>query len=297
MIKFNLPGFYHLFNLNKNLLILKRDFPEYFYDDIKIECFYDLPYFCIFDGGRMFNSDTLQCTKEKLENILCFFNYEFNTPIRLICTNTELKPEDYYDRFGNFILASCQNGLNQITVSDDKFQEYILNTYPNYKLVSSTTKCIISPNELKQELQKDNYYLVCLDYNLNKNFSLLESLSENEKKKCEFLCNAICPPGCQERKKHYKINSLYSLNYGKNTTLENCGINGTTCASARNYKNNITPNEIYTKYAPMGFEQFKLEGRTLKPIEVALNYTYYLIKPEYKDTALIALLWNDKNGI
>ena len=40
----------------------------------------------------------------------------------------------------------------------------------------------------------------------------------------------------------------------------------------------------------MGFEQFKLEGRTLNPIELALNYIYYLIKPEYKDEALNLLL-------
>ena len=74
-------------------------------------------------------------------------------------------------------------------------------------------------------------------------------------------------------------------------TLCNCLISGSTCSPiTRGYTNNLSPTDIFEIYAPMGFEQFKLEGRTLNPIELALNYIYYLIKPEYKDEALNLLL-------
>ena len=73
--------------------------------------------------------------------------------------------------------------------------------------------------------------------------------------------------------------------------LCNCLISGSTCSPiTREYTNNLSPTDIFFIYAPMGFEQFKLEGRTLNPIELALNYIYYLIKPEYKDEALNLLL-------
>lgn len=291
MINFNLPGFYHHYALNKRLLMLKTNYSHFFYNNINIECFYDIPYFCIFDGGRIFINSDIQCSRETLEEMIQVYNYQYNIPIRLILTNTHLNPEDYYDRFGNMILEVCENNINQITVSDDNFKDYILSRYPNYQLVSSTTKCLTKPVELLQELQKDDYYLICLDYNLNKNLKLLESIPIEQKKKCEILCNAICPPGCPERKNHYRANSDFYLNYGKNMNLCNCLISGSTCSPiTREYTNNLSPTDIFEIYAPMGFEQFKLEGRTLNSIELALNYIYYLIKPEYKDEALNLLL-------
>ena len=52
----------------------------------------------------------------------------------------------------------------------------------------------------------------------------------------------------------------------------------------------ISPDAIVEKYVPMGFNQFKIEGRTVPDIALAENYIYYMIKPEYKDTARLELL-------
>lgn len=40
----------------------------------------------------------------------------------------------------------------------------------------------------------------------------------------------------------------------------------------------------------MGYNQFKIEGRTVPDIALAENYIYYMIRPEYKDTARLELL-------
>ena len=102
-----------------------------------------------------------------------------------------------------------------------------------------------------------------------------------DKNKIEFLINAICPPGCPNRKEHYRLNGISHLNLGKEYRVA-CQIKGdTTKCLTRNYKNNISPEEIYTKYYNLGFSNFKLEGRTLTDKEVILNYAYYMIKPEY----------------
>ena len=40
----------------------------------------------------------------------------------------------------------------------------------------------------------------------------------------------------------------------------------------------------------MGFINFKIEGRTLKEQEIALNYVKYMVKDKYKELATFYLL-------
>ena len=148
------------------------------------------------------------------------------------------------------------------------------------KICSSTTKCLTTPILAKEELQKD-YHQICLDYNMNRNKKFLKELTQEEKDHIEFLCNAICPPGCPFRKEHYRLNGLANLN-GNSAFSIDCAIQGNTmCETTWNYKNNLSPEDII-EYEKMGFSHFKLEGRTLEDVEVVTNYARYLIKPEYQ---------------
>ena len=62
------------------------------------------------------------------------------------------------------------------------------------------------------------------------------------------------------------------------------------CASAANdnlgmamrQKNFISPDDINNIYLPMGFKNFKLEGRTMHPLDFIEVLIYYLIKEEYQ---------------
>lgn len=292
---FILPGLYEHYNLNFKLLALMQKHPEYFRDDVKVSACYGNFQFCIFDGGRNFYGYR-HTTKEEIEEVVRIYNEEFNVPVRLVFTNTQLQPEHYTDRFGNLVLSLCENDMNEIVVNDDNFEKWIKERYPRFHFISSTTKCLSKPDELVTELQKEDYTMVCLDYNLNKNKKLLESFSQEVRDKCEFLCNAICPPACPQRKEHYKYNSLFHLSYGRGYQMENCQIKGNTVAPVtRCSHNNITPDELYDYYVPNGFSLFKLEGRTLGEMEVAINYAHYLGKPEYADFILTQLI-NDNSS-
>jgi hypothetical protein len=172
---------------------------------------------------------------------------------------------------------------NQVVLVDSNFMEYIKLNYPNLSFISSTTKCL-NKKDFKNELKDNKFIEVCLDYNLNHNWEMLDSLSPEEKQRCEFLCNAICPPGCPTRKKHYKLNSLYNLNFGKNYDVPYCGIkNHSLSPECKAYSNNISYEEIRDKYEPNGFCHFKLEGRTFTNSEQILIYSDYMVKPEYKN--------------
>lgn len=288
MIKFNLPGLYEHFDLNMQLLDDIAEMPEIFYPNIEIESFYGNFQFCIFDGGRIFCKYNHTC-KEEIEFMVNEYNKR-DIAVRLIFTNNMIQPIHYTDRFANLVLDICHNGKNEIVITNPGLEEYIRNKYPNFNIISSTTKCLNTKEAFKNELKK-NYDLICLDYNLNNKFDFLNSLTQEEKDKCEFLCNAICNPGCPNRKDHYRLNGIYYLNYGKPYSMEHCVIKGNTLHPLTiGSKNNISPESIFNDYVPNGFNHFKLEGRTLSITENVCNFVRYLIKPEYQQYYIVTTL-------
>ena len=293
MIKFNLPGFYEHLSLNVNFLELLNKHPEYLRDNVEIESVYGNFQFCIFDGGRVFNNKYRQTSKEEIINITNKYNIELGIPIRLIYTNAKVPEDQYVNRFANIVLSLCENNINQIVVNDKGLEQYIKNNYPKYKLISSTTKCLTDLNAVKNEINNKDYYLTCLDYNLNQNLDFLKTFTQEEKNKTEILVNAICPPNCPYRKEHYDLNSDYSLSYGKDYDMDKCLIRHSLMDPITlNSKNNLTPDMIINTYEPLGFSHFKIEGRTLSDIDVACAYVYYMIKPEYQLLVLSILFQN-----
>ena len=285
MINYIIPGLYEHFNLNKAFIEYLKNNPKEQIEDTKINAVFGNFQFCIWDGGRIFD-EYKQTTIEEIDKIFSYYTNE-NIVSRLIFTNNQLKEEDYYDRFCNLILTIGQDYNVEIVVADDNLREYIQNKYPNYQFISSTTKCITNFDLLKKEINDPNYKMVCLDYNLNHNKKLL-NFSPEEKEKTEFLCNAICPPACPYRKEHYKLNSFFSLTYGIPYNIQNCSIKYNTVEFEQiNSSNYITLEQIQNYYYPNGFKYFKLEGRTLSPLEVLCNYANYFIKSEYRQSFLV----------
>jgi len=153
--------------------------------------------------------------------------------------------------------------------------------FPKYKFISSTTKCLKNTDLALQELDKD-YYKICLDYNLNHNINFLKSLNEKQKEKTEFLINPICGANCLNRSKHYKLNSIYSLTYGKHYRLDFCNITTSNLYPLdKKVRNELTPEDIYTTYKDMGFYSYKIEGRTFTYETHFCSIIKYLVKPEY----------------
>lgn len=285
MINYIIPGLYEHFEFNKAFIRYLKDNPKEQIENTTINAVFGNFQFCIWDGGRIFG-EYKQNTLEEIDDIFSYYTNQGITS-RLIFTNNQLKEQDYYDRFCNLILTIGQDYNVEIVVADDNLREYIHTKYPSYQFISSTTKCITNFDKLKEEINNPNYKMVCLDYNLNHSKKLLD-FSPEEKEKTEFLCNAICPPACPYRKEHYKLNSLFGLTYGMFYAMQNCSIKYNTLEPEQiNSPNNITLEQIQNFYEPNEFKYFKLEGRTLSPLETLCNYANYFIKPEYRQSFLI----------
>lgn len=280
MIYYMLPGFYEHYELYKVFFGIKKDYPHIFNEDVEIYCMYGDFQFCIWDGGRIF-TNYKTASKEKIKEVIDFYNNKLNIPIRYVFTNNALTQEDCYDTYCNIMLREGSQYKNEIVISSPILEEYIRKNYPSYKLVSSTTKCLTNPKVATDEIDKD-YILTCLDYNLNKNLTFLNALSEEQKKKTEILANPICGLACPNRKEHYRLNSVYNLNFGKNYSLYDCKITGASLRPEHFNKACVSYEEIRDIYVPLGINHIKLEGRSYSDNALIPVLAKYLIKPEYQ---------------
>ncbi|MDE5748998.1 MAG: hypothetical protein K2I21_15665 [Acetatifactor sp.] len=190
--------------------------------------------------------------------------------------------------------------MNEVMIFSPILEKYIREKYPSYKLNSSTCKEIRDIEKVNEELKKD-YYLVVLDYNFNNQFEELAKIED--KARCEILVNTLCTPNCPRRGAHYQ-------NIAKNQRilLENrklpkeqqqplehwyCEYGEYNCIhTIQDYSTYISPEDIWEKYVPMGFNQFKIEGRTANIFSLVETYAHYLIRPEKQGEVRIMLLNN-----
>lgn len=293
-IKYHIPDFLRHFKLNMILADYMRKYPDRFYDDVKIGSVYGTFPTSLWNGGRYFEGKTD-------DRVIAAVIQQFNArgiPLRFTFTNPLLKKEHLSDEFCNKVLKMADNGMNEVIVFSPLLEEYIRKHYPRYKLTSSTCKQITDENELKAELEKD-YSLVVLDYNHNNNFELLERLPHKEK--LELLINACCTPNCPRRAEHYRSIGEAHIKYAEfRKKHPNAPFKGDDfyCEQMKRhlydtvqYSTHITPESIYNRYVPMGYENFKIEGRSVPDINVLENYVYYMAKPEHRDRVRLEMMF------
>lgn len=296
-VNFHLPGLRYNYPLNMLMLSLLKQKPEYFREGVKIASFFGEFPLSLWAGGRLVVGD--QCDTQYVRNVIKNINAQ-GVPVRYTYTNPLIEKEDLEDFYCNFCMQEADNGMNEVLVVSPVLEEYIRKTYPRFKINSSTCKEIRDIDALNEELEKD-YYLVVLDYNMNNNWELLKQVKKPEK--CEVLVNSLCIPDCPRRGDHYK-----NIAQNHRIELENrkrpadkrlpgipwkCEYGNKNCLyDIQGYSTFVSPEDIYEKYLPMGYNNFKIEGRTANLFSLVEMYCYYLIKPEHQGYVRIQLLNN-----
>ena len=310
--KFHLPGLTRNFSFNVIFTQMLKNCPEYFREGVEIASFFGTFPPAVWNGGRSVKG---KCDEGFIKQVIKVYN-DLGIPVRFTFTNPCITEELLHDEFCNRILDIAYNDMNEVIVNSQLLEDYIRDKYPNYKLTSSTCKRLDSIEGPISELKKD-YSIVVLDYDLNNKFDLLEKIPQEDRGRVEILCNTLCNANCKMRKEHYRLIGEYTIAYneyvksGKTTPFDvndyykinevnsiNCECRERNAFDIRKLPNHVTPDDIWDKYIPMGFEQFKLEGRTAGRIFLTENYLYYMVKPECRDEARLMLLYNlEKNGI
>ncbi len=276
-VYWHLPGLCYFRYLNHVLINLMNQYPESFRDGYKIGSVYGTFPGAIWNGGRTVFGIT---SKGDMQKIISAYNNK-GVPVRFTWTNSLLEEKHLSDTYCNLIMKMADNGMNQVLVNREVLENYIRREYPNYQLISSTTKRILDRKALEEELEKD-YFLVVLDYDLNHDEEVLSALQPHADR-IEILVNEICYPGCKMRQEHYRNQSEAQLAYDSNPTFK-CPNKATPRAFKECMKRPaFLSNEEIASYVERGYVNFKIVGRGL-PIEFVIDsYLYFLVKEDKVD--------------
>ena len=279
-VRFHLPGLFEFYELYRIFLPLFLEHREFFYSWCSIGSIYGAPADCLWGGGRVGYG-----TNSAAEVAALLREYDISA--RLTFSNSLLRQEHLADRRCNALCELFQNNgrmENGIILHSDLLLEYLRQQYPGFYFVSSTTKVITDFDALCRELNRKEFRYVVPDFRLNRSLEKWESLSDTQKAKVEFLCNECCWFGCQSRKECYENVSRKAL--GEDCPDYRCfspdAGEGYVFSKAMQKPGFIGVEDIRETYQPMGFSEFKIEGRSLGSAMILEFLLYYMTKPEYQ---------------
>ena len=277
---YHLPGLFEFYELYRVFLPLYRAHREYFYDWCEIGSVYGAPADCLWGGGRVgFGEDRPEAVAALMR--------EYGISARLTFSNSLLRQEHLADRKCNALCAlfehtgTVQNG---VIVASDILLAFLREKFPGFYFVSSTTKVLTAFEQLEAELNRPEFRYVVPDFRLNKAFDRLNTLSDSQKQKVEFLCNECCWFACPDRKACYENVSRKNLGEAcpDHVCASPCAERGYRFSDAMQNPGFIGIEDIQKRYLPNGFSNFKLEGRSLGSAVVLEFLLYYMTRPEYQ---------------
>ena len=287
-IYYHLPGLFEFYDLYKVFLPLFRKHREFFYDWCEIGSIYGAPSDCVWGGGRVGFGDADPETVAALMK-------EYGISARLTFSNSLLREEHLADKNCNAMCRLFENSntmppsktgatSNGVIIHSDLLLNYIKAKYPEFYFVSSTTKVLTDFEQFKAELNREEFRYVVPDFRLNKQFEKLNTLTDAQKQKVEFLCNECCWFGCYDRKKCYENVSRKSLGEAcaDHICISPDAPRGYRFSDAMKNPGFIGIEDIQNVYAPTGFSHFKIEGRSLGSAIILEFLLYYMTKPEYQ---------------
>ena len=280
MAHYHLPGLFEFYELYRVFLPLFYEHRDYFYEWCDIGSVYGAPENCIWGGGRI--EEGTQNPKDVLALLK-----EYGISGRLTFSNSLLSGKHLSDSRCNAICRMFEESdgpENGVIVHSELLLDYLRRTYPGLYFVSSTTKVLTEFPELLKELNREEFRYVVPDFRLNKKLKERNTLSSAEKDKVEFLCNECCWFGCKDRKVCYE--SVSRLNLGERGEEHRCSApdaeEGYVFSKAMKNPGFLSTEEIREEYLPMGFSNFKIEGRGLGSALILEFLLYYMTKPEHQ---------------
>ena len=271
-IHFYVPDFYN----NAPLYMLLADFiehiPQWFYDDFDIAAAYGSFPNCIWNGGRTsfgnVDADTMEKVVTELNNRKIAVRHTFTNPL--------IEEKHLNDIFANICLQTSDNGMNEVLVNTQVIEDYVRAYYPGFKIISSTTKCLKTVEDVEAELKKD-YFLVVLDSSLNNNPDIFNIEGRD---RLEVLVDHACQVDCPNRTAHYNDVGRSQLAY-RNSKFK-CPFISATFEDIMKREHSITRELMTTKYVPGGFRHFKLDGRAFGAEKLVDSLLYFMVLPEFR---------------
>lgn len=276
---YHLPGLFEFYEFYRVFLPLFCEHREYFYDWCEIGSIYGVPQDCIWSGGRVGGGEA------DPRSVLDLMR-EYKISSRLTFSNSLIREEHLLDPRCNALCAlfeEYQGEQSGIIVHSELLLDHLQRNYPGFYFISSTTKVLTDFRQFRNEVDRKDFLYAVPDFRLNKAFEQWSTLSQRQRDKVEFLCNECCWFGCKDRKRCYETVSRKNL--GEDCPDHPCTApeakEGYRFSKAMKNPGFIGTEDIQHIYLPMGFSNFKIEGRGLGSALILEFLLYYMTKPEY----------------
>lgn len=285
MINYYCPDILVGYRFYPNILEMKQDYPEMFYDDVNIKTVFGNFPNLTWNGGSLFSGPFLSEIPE-MKSYLDIYK-ELGITLQFTMTNSLLEERDMYDRYGNFVLRLLYEDyrdMTEILVASPVLEEYIRINFPEFKISRSIVNTPVDYN-YKEALKI--YENIVIPIRHTDDFEFLSQFTPEEKKRVELLCSDPCPKDCGRIYEHYKEYAkgnlfLGSRNYDIKPSLL---CTNPRCHTAQYFDSEngvlISYNKIKKEYEPRGFSEFKIAGRGTLP-NLACNVVQYMVKPQYQ---------------
>ncbi len=276
---FHLPGLFEFYDFYQVFFRVFSEHRDFFYPWARVGSVYGAPADSLWAGGRLEEGGAAA------EEVLSLLG-KYGISARLTFSNSLLEPKHLADEKCSRLCRLFEEkgaGVNGVIVHSELLTQYLREKYPGLYLVSSTTKVLTDFEAFRQELRRKEFAFVVPDFRLNKQLEKLNTLSQKEKEKTEFLVNECCWTGCADRRACYESVSRRALDPSapEHVCAAPGGSEGYRFSRAMKSPAFISRDDILNTYLPAGFSQFKIEGRSLGSAVLLEFLLYYLTKPEH----------------
>ncbi|MDO4493843.1 MAG: hypothetical protein Q4C53_08175 [Clostridia bacterium] len=283
---FHLPGLFEHAAFYEAFLPLFSEHRAWFYPWAEIGSVYGAPRECLWGGGRVEYG-------ERDPREVAALMRRYGVSARLTFSNSLLTEAHLADPACNAlcrIFSETEGVQNGAIVHSDLLLGHLKRRYPGFYFVSSTTKVLTEFGRFREELANGDFRFVVPDFRLNRRMDRWAELTQTEKDKTEFLCNECCAFGCTARARCYAAVSRRNLGLETDFRCPTPGAGeGYRFSLAMENPGFIGVNDIVGTYLPMGFSNFKIEGRGLGSALLLEFILHYMTKPEHHIRAREAL--------
>lgn len=291
-VYWHLPGLYMDNVLYYGLFPLLKEHAEYLRDGHEIHCVYGSIPFAVWNGGRKHLGDG-GITKEMIIGLKKFYS-DFNIKIALTWSNTLLKKEHLNDTYCNMITEIFEDEGNYIITASNLLFDHIKSRYPKYKIIASSVRHLPADNTYGLDRYYDDYDLIVLHHEFNKDIEQSEYLTTFMANKLELMVNQSCISWCQHSDDHYRSISQAQLNFSDaeeyKCPYKKKPISNPVIPDVYYNEDTFLSRERVEELSDIGIQHFKIVGRSMRTydmITVLKWILYYMINDEYKNT-----VWN-----
>ena len=278
--RFHLPGLFEFYDFYARFLPLFRERRRYFYDWCDIGSIYGAPGDCLWGGGRVGFGDAAPQQVAALMKA-------YGIAAHLTFSNSLLRAEHLSDPRCNALCelfgksGAVENG---VILASDLLTDYLQERWPGLCRISSTTKVLTRWEDFTAELARPEFRWVVPDFRLNPRLDRWADLPPALRSKVEFLCNECCRFDCPDRRACYEAVSRKAL--GEDGPEHICSAQdageGYVFSKAKQNPGFIGLDRIRDVLLPMGYLDYKIEGRSLGSALLLEFLLYYMVKPEYQ---------------